>query len=134
MNQWIQQQIRSRLGGNQLFTKALHFTPQQHYVYNDDGSQIVRHVLRYETLQLDFHNLMDSYNLTIQLPDKSHGVNKARTSTVKLTAANLTASTIALINEYYLEDFQKFGYTLLSRRTWESKFRELAFANQTLQH
>mgnify|MGYP006345130543 FL=1 len=89
MNQWIQQQIRSRLGGNQLFTKALHFTPQQHYVYDDDGSQIVRHVLRYETLQLDFHNLMDSYNLTIQLPDKSHGVNIARTSTVnKLDSLN----------------------------------------------
>ena len=114
--------------------RTAHIIPQHHYVYDDDGSRIVRHVLRYETLQLDFHNLMDSYNLTIQLPDKSHGVNIARTSTVKLTAANLTASTIALINEYYLEDFQKFGYTLLSRRTWESKFRELAFVNHTLQY
>jgi hypothetical protein len=116
MNQWIQKQIRLRLQrvatGNLQLTRSMHFIPQHHYVYDDVGSQIVRHVLHYETLQLDFHNLMDSYNLTIQLPDKSrHGVNKARISAAKkLTAANMTASTIALINDYYLEDFQRFGY------------------------
>lgn len=80
-----------------------HFTEQWRYM--EDGLTI--HVLRYETLEHDFHELMKKYGHNIKL---NTFVNVRKdTATLK----DLTLETIERINRIYEKDFKMFGYEMV---------------------
>lgn len=110
-NTWIQHKIRSRQGQKNWPppTDNIRFYPQHHFVYNND-TQLIPHVLHYEKLQTEFRDLMEQYGLDIRLPKKEEGGDNVNLHKHKLTVANLTTETISLINDYFSEDFHKFGY------------------------
>jgi len=82
---------------------------QHHYVYYDDGTQMIDHVLHLETLHSDgkFEELMKKYDLNIKLPDI---YLKQRESGNKLTIKDLSKETFDYINKRYEKDFILFGY------------------------
>lgn len=92
------------------------FVPQVEYVYDDDGSRIVKNVLRYEDLRTEFKQLMKEYGYDIQLP---YSIQESKGS---LTYKDLSPETIALINEYARADFYAFGYEMVKDIKSSSKY------------
>jgi hypothetical protein len=87
--------------------------PQHFFVYDaNDGTQVIDHVLRYETLQEDFAKLMEQYQLPIRLPKQAQK-SPNETEGRRLTVADLTPETIQLINDFATEDFRMFGYEMI---------------------
>mmetsp|Transcript_19064 Transcript_19064/g.23189 ORF Transcript_19064/g.23189 Transcript_19064/m.23189 type:complete len:101 (-) Transcript_19064:1056-1358(-) len=82
-----------------------HFIPQSQYVFNEDGSLAVDHVLRFESLNDDFSRLMSMYNMSdLNLTKKDNpGI-------LKFTPADLTRLTRNIIYNYAREDFERLGY------------------------
>jgi hypothetical protein len=107
LNQWLSERLRG------LHTAASHhMLPQHFYVYDWNGTKVIDHVLRFESLQQDFAKLMQQYELPLNLSDKA--MNKAKVSEKKrMTVADLFPSTIQLINHYAAEDFRRFGYKMI---------------------
>jgi hypothetical protein len=107
MNQWVQELItRSRPS-----QPVERFLPQSIYVYDkDDVTQIIDHVLFYETMQQEFPALMQQYGLNVTLLD--HRANTPHGAKL-LTKYNLTNETIVLINNYAKRDFEHFGYAMV---------------------
>jgi len=102
MNEWIRQKI------NKIPNNG-HLLPQYYYVYNNNGTKVIDHVLRFENLNEEFQELMKSYSLNVTLGNKIN-VRKNYTS---LSVANLTRPTIDKINSCYANDFIFFNYSLL---------------------
>lgn len=73
------------------------------YKYIDNKYKI--YVLKFETLQTDFQNLMNYYNLNLRLDQFS---NKTRTKI--FDDSYLNKETIELINNIYDKDFTYFNY------------------------
>ena len=73
---------------------------------------MIHHVIKFEQLHDDFHELMALYNLNLTLPSKKD--NHVRKVTKTMSAKDLTPELIELIEEVYANDFREFGYTLLS--------------------
>jgi hypothetical protein len=96
-NAWIQD-VAKRQSGIQLL-------PQHLYVY-DNTTQMVDHVLHYERLAQEFHALMKEYQLDIVLPEEKRNAGGFHF----LSSANLTKTSITLINRVYANDFSYFGY------------------------
>lgn len=105
-----------------------HYINQVEYIY-DGTSKVINHVLHYETIQDDFKELMDEYDLAITLPQKkSDGVNVNVEST--LTRLDLFPSTIAAINQYAAADFEILGYNKVNRferNDWDKLFSEMKY-------
>ena len=101
-----------------------HWIPQYDYVYDDEGRQIVEHVLRFENMTAEFDALMQQYNMTnMKLPQvmtssSSRGNQTTRqppvqhksTSSSKLTRKDLSGKTKAMIHVIFSRDFDAFGY------------------------
>lgn len=83
-----------------------HFLPQYMYVYDDDGKQIVHHVIRFEKLETEFENLMKQYGLSIKLDVRT------MTNKKKYSIDDFTDETMQLINEVYKKDFLLFNYQM----------------------
>lgn len=96
LNRWIQKKLN---GPNRCS-----FRPCAEYVFDDDGNKIITHIIRFENLRQEFAQLMALYNLDVKLSVK----NKGRTN--HLTIDKFNKDTIALINDYFQMDFDKFGY------------------------
>lgn len=86
------------------------FIPQYEYIFGPRGSRIVDHVLHFESLHDEFPKLMECYAMNLTLPNER--VNK-RQDGAALTVANLTAESIALINEVERISFEVFGYEMI---------------------
>ena len=87
-----------------------HYIPQSEFIFDQEGNQIVQHVLRFENLREEFDNLMEQYHLPIALDSP---VNQRSTNSkypAKLTVDDLFPETIQRINEVAGKDFEIFGY------------------------
>lgn len=100
LNEWIHDQLR-----NKQFNG--HFIPCSEYVFNDDGSRFVDHVLKFENLNHDFSHLMKQYNLPIKLKHTNVGRKN------NLTINDFHSTTIQMINNYFHDDFVNFNYSKL---------------------
>lgn len=70
-NFWRGDASRMIPGNNEYFSNDGHLIPQYDFVYDiNHRKKIVEHVLRFENLREDFSNLMDRYDLSIELPTK----------------------------------------------------------------
>lgn len=96
--------IQKRILENRIST---HWAPQSLFIFHQ-GKQIIKHVLHYENLQEEFAKLMNLYNLPIHL-DRYENVSPRKTYTIK----DFSPRTIQMINEFYSDDFQNFGYSRL---------------------
>lgn len=82
-----------------------HFLPQYRYFFDSKLNVIVKHCLRFETLEKDFDDLMKIYNLPMSLTDF-----RVNNTTKNLTIDDFYPETIKKINEYYHIDFILFQY------------------------
>ena len=107
---WYPEHLYGRGGG--------HWIPQYDFVYNDQGRQIIDHVLRFENLTAEFDVLMHQYNMTnitlprIQTSDFATGNHKGLKgkSSTKLRRKDLSEKTKAMIHVIFSQDFDTFGY------------------------
>jgi hypothetical protein len=108
-NKWI----HSRILDSQKLARD-HFHPQHRYIWDDQGRQVVRHVLRQERLQEDFASLMKMYGI-VDVVFINQTVNAAATSSHhqrRFTIDDFDNKTAALINLFYEQDFQRLGYEM----------------------
>jgi Sulfotransferase family len=111
---WYPQHMYGESGG--------HWIPQYDYVYDDQGRQMVEHVLRFENMTAEFDALMQQYNMTnMSLPQLMTSSStkgnhttleavKNSTTTSKLTRKDLTERTKSMIHVIFPRDFDAFGY------------------------
>jgi hypothetical protein len=111
LNEWIQHKL------GHFSSRTGHLLPQSFYILDQDGkNQIVRHILRYENLHLEFAQLMGLYQLPIVLSPSqrtNEGVEHGSNTRRRITRQDLSADTIALINQVYERDFRLLGYDML---------------------
>lgn len=83
-----------------------HWAAQSHFVYDQNGRKVVKHVLKYENLQEEFNHLMEQYgyNIRIGSSDRFNAGNK------KFGVKDLSPETLGIINRVYHDDFINFGY------------------------
>ena len=93
-NRWLQYKL--------LVKHHVSFIPHSDYVFDADGSQIVKHIIRFENLTEEFNSLMECYDLPCKLDRHD---NKAKKTSKKYTVDDLDAYTIYLINQLYQKDF-----------------------------
>lgn len=109
LNRWLSEKLREQID---IHYPSAHMLPQHYYVYDQNGTKVVNHVLRFESLKHDFAKLMEKYDLPLNL--SSTAVNKGQHRNKRMSVANLSRSTVHLINELAAKDFQKFGYELIN--------------------
>jgi hypothetical protein len=100
---------RNRTGNAPYFYNAGHFIPQYDFVF-EHRRRIVKHVLRFENLYEEFHDLMKQYDLPVRLPERRVRESHAK----KLSIFNLTKENLELIERLYLADFREWGYEIMS--------------------
>lgn len=104
------------------FSHDGHLIPQYDFVYQTDmgkPTKVVQHVLRFETLRTDFLDLMQAYELPLQLP-----TTRVRPKTeTKLSVENITMENMLLIENLYQDDFREFGYDVLSKKLLQNERR-----------
>ncbi|KAG7344966.1 sulfotransferase family protein [Nitzschia inconspicua] len=138
----IQKQQKAPLGSKDYFFHDGHWIPQAHYVYNVTSttsrsakgnsqnsplinkdiistSRLVQHVLHFEYLQDQFASLMRAYQLNISLPQEK--LNSRKEFPTNCTVADLTKTTMQLIEDVYRDDFELGGYPILSHRFHNNK-------------
>jgi len=88
-----------------------HYIPMAHYVYDEEGNQIVDHVLKHENLQEEFTDLMAEYDLPVYL---NRTINqRSGAKEIRMTVRDLFPATIRRINHLFRDDFTKFGYEMI---------------------
>lgn len=86
-----------------------HWAPQSNFIYDDNGRQIVKYVLHFETLITDLPNLLCQYSVPDFKLDVAENQSQGRFD-VHLSVSDLEAQTIHMINKFYHDDFVNFGY------------------------
>uniref|UniRef100_A0A7S3QJJ5 Sulfotransferase domain-containing protein n=1 Tax=Chaetoceros debilis TaxID=122233 RepID=A0A7S3QJJ5_9STRA len=86
-----------------------HLTPQVDYVYNDEGQRLIKNVIHHEDLKSEFKALMKEHGLgkIMKIPSSTGQEKK------ELSFLNLQPETISMVNQFYLSDFQAFGYEMV---------------------
>jgi hypothetical protein len=98
-NEYIHDRV-SKVSNGDFF----HFVPQSEYTHDNDGKQIIHHILKFENLKEEFNNLMKLYSVNINL---TMHVNKS----VKLfNVDDINEINIILINDVYNKDFELYNY------------------------
>jgi len=128
MNKWIQNMIQQleddsvpakyyyKSPQTRKFSSKKHFINQMEYIYDDDGTRLIKHIIHFENLSYEFDKLMTLYNLNLTLPDKkSSGVNVSAGGHKKLSYLDLDTKTIALINRYAAKDFVSLEYEMVEK-------------------
>ena len=88
---------------------------QHHYVFDQNNTQMVDHVVQFEHLSEDFNLLSQTYGLNITIPKEMINVNRLGNEVQKMTFHNLTRTTRLLINSLCANDFQLLrGYPILN--------------------
>ena len=129
MNAWITHKLSTWPGDN----RDSHLTPQFLFVYDVNASEydpskqlsketidnkeqyikIVEHVLKYEGLQEEFKSLMKNLGYQGSFDLGKNTVNAGSyQGTARLMVRDIEHSTVKLIQDFYREDFDLFGYSL----------------------
>ena len=90
-----------------------HYINQWEYVYDDNGIQMIPHVVHYESFKKELDALMEDYGLDIRLPAKSSSTAYTTIDERKLTHLDLYPETIARINRYAEMDFKSLRYEMV---------------------
>ena len=109
LNKYLQTNLKKYKSSEEnKFIKDLHFIPQNEYIWDDNGVQICKNILRQETLNDDFKKFSDKFNLGFELTTREN------TSMVgkNLTVDDLDKETKDMIKEIYHYDFIKLGYEI----------------------
>lgn len=115
MNNFLRTRIRKQAacptkGYNECyFLDHGHYISQYDYVYDNDGRQIVKYVLRSEHLNNDFAGLMRERGLKIDLVKYTTNRRNHRHT---LQVSDLDSETVKLIRTHYTKDFELGGYSL----------------------
>jgi len=88
-----------------------HYLNQVNYIHDRDGTKLIKHILHFENLQEEFNDLMQLYNLPLNLTVVNVGTYKS--SNNKLSVRDLYPETIHAINEYASVDFRMLGYKMV---------------------
>jgi len=99
--------VKDRLGRNR-FTG--YFYPAFCYIFETAGDQhfqVADYVLRFEDLDNEFEELMKEFSLNIKL-----GYTNTRRKDAKMGVEAFSDESIALINNYFYNDFIAFGYDM----------------------
>jgi hypothetical protein len=99
-----------------------HYCPQHKFIENNEGETI--NIIKMENLQSEFNNLMEQYNINIQLDRKD---NKSK---YKFEEKDLDEKTNKLIQDVYKKDFELFNYKIDSINNLNVE----SFANKTNGH
>jgi len=109
LNDWVAKKLK----------KSNHILPSYNYIFDHNtGKQVVDYVLRLETLQEDFDQLMKEFSLNVQLRK-----DNTRHRSASLTIDDLSDESLQRINEYFYDDFFAFGYEM--KKAKESKINFL---------
>lgn len=117
LNAYLQQRFRTHVTENDATTQdqfCTHYRPQISYLFHpadrENKFMLVKHVLRFENLQVEFNQLMEMYQLDIQMTDGDR--DQAAKVTFRFTPADLTSETKDLLSRYYKDDFRLLGYSM----------------------
>mmetsp|Transcript_13416 Transcript_13416/g.32307 ORF Transcript_13416/g.32307 Transcript_13416/m.32307 type:complete len:315 (+) Transcript_13416:66-1010(+) len=120
LNSWIKKKLspmaealkNKKPNSTSYFQSDGHFIPQYDYVFDYHGEQVIKHVLRFERLHVDFESLMKKYNLsdTIILSKTVNGKQGKHTRNKGLAVPNITIENMRKIDLVYSNDFEAFGY------------------------
>jgi len=91
-----------------------HWAPQSNFIYDTNGIQLVKNVLKFENLDYEFMALMTQYKLNVKL------VTEFNVSPKHFTVDDLYPSTILAINKFYYSDFANFGYQIIDPESAKS--------------
>ena len=83
--------------------KHQHFIPQSMYTHDEEGNQIIPHILRFSHLVNDVNQLLDEYGYSVRM-DRTP-VNAAPCYK-RFTPADFSDETKNLIDSYYADDFR----------------------------
>ena len=83
-----------------------HWLLQSNYVFNEQGEKVARYALKFEELPDNFNNLMKECGLPVIL----HESTRENASNKIYGPKDLSPEIVKIINEYYQEDFDNFGY------------------------
>ena len=104
MNQFIQDRIENH-------ANSTLWMPQWKFIFDDDGEQVVDHILRFERLKEEFTKLMHDYNLShVILGDKKFN---HRTKGTLLGLQQFSPTTIQRLRDHFHEDFERLNYSLI---------------------
>ena len=103
-----------------------HLVPQYDYVYDNAGKRIIQNVIHFEDMQKEFKILMSQYGLSSSVKlDPALDSEKRNGS---LTRLNLQPDTVAMINTFYLGDFEAFGYNMVEQWDHITPYKNTAAA------
>ncbi|KAL3936564.1 MAG: hypothetical protein SGBAC_008149 [Bacillariaceae sp.] len=91
--------------------------PQYDFIFLN-GTQRVKHVLKYESLASELPRLMTKYDLPLDMPSFEAAADDG-SGPQGLSVQNLTNRSIALIQLHCARDFQEFGYPKVVSETDE---------------
>jgi len=102
----------------QYFAKwTAHYLPQSDFIYDEQGNQLVDHVLKFERLGEEFSSLMEQYQLPVFLNSTINQHSSISKFPTRLTVNDLYPETIKRINQVVGKDFVNFGYKRIHPQT-----------------
>ncbi len=96
-NQYLKSQLK--LITQDPWFRNGHFTPQYLYM---EGTEI-NHLLHFETIHIEFNNLMKIYNLPFEIDKKEPTKNR-------FSVLDFDKDLMDLVHDVYAKDFELFGY------------------------
>lgn len=93
-----------------------HLLPQWLYLQGDDGAPTCHHLLKYEDLANEFHQLFESKGRP-DIAQLDLATVKSNSAPCQMQVGDLSSESRDLVHEVYRKDFETFGYSaeLLSR-------------------
>lgn len=105
---WINHQIK--VGATEPYRESCHMVPQSEYIWGPDGrsgntTKFCHRVLRFETLDQDFKQLMDEYGLPVKMSKRKN----TRDVSCKLLD-EFASLAMPLVRKSYYQDVELLGY------------------------
>jgi len=96
-------QVKQKIKNNDKIHQ--HYTPQHYYFVDNEGNNIIKNVIKFENLSVDFNELMKKYGYDYNIIQKD-------SSKRNFGVLHLSYENISLIREIYKKDFEMFGYSM----------------------
>ena len=111
MNEWVQKRLQAIVSNaSQLGSAEIGFLPQYKYIWDNNGTEVVDHILRFEAMHQDFKKLRALYDLPTNLTISNKRVNgRGRTT---LNRKHFTARTLQMIQRHFHKDFDLAGVAM----------------------
>ena len=98
MNDWIKDSFKKYEEDPHVHTNMI--LPQHKFIYYDESDCKVHHILRFESIDQEFKDLMAKYGSNLKLK------NQVFKSDSKLSRSDLKDDTLKLIKEFYKKDLE----------------------------